>query len=298
MMRALLSAMAALSVAAISLPSLVYAYPVPGAEAPVPKLEPVIAPAMPAVLQPVTSWVVEGANHRCRASRDIGDAAKPITLEFKVHLFSGLQGLIVEPAIARVFNSFQENVFEPGRADFGHRQVAPTIMRIAPMSERRQVVEFRLSHDEFAMLRKSGELWTYSLHHNRRFNLRSINDVSKLLDSCEEGLAAEFGLPVEEQRKLAILPAENSKKRIFTTDDYPEAAIRKAIGAPTYGVVSIDASGKPTGCYIVEPSGSPEIDAKSCSVYLQRGHFKPARDLGGNAVRGLYPFHINWVVGW
>ena len=123
-------------------------------------------------------------------------------------------------------------------------------------------------------------------------------DAAEERTLAEEGLAAEFGLPVEEQRKLAILPAENSKKGIFTTDDYPEAAIRKAIGAPTYGVVSIDASGKPTGCYIVEPSGSPEIDAKSCSVYLQRGHFKPARDLGGNAVRGLYPFHINWVVGW
>lgn len=286
------------AILALLLPAPAGAYPATGTDSPKRRIERVSAPDRPTPLLPVGSWNVEGANGRCLASRDFGNARKPITLAFKVHLFSGMEVMIVEPSVYRETIRETQNMFEPGRADPRSGDPVVTLMRIAPLARSKQVVEFRLSHDEFGVVRKTGEMWTYSLHHNRRFKLSAIDDVGRLLDSCEEALAAEFGLPIEEQRRLAVLPVEKSNRPIFTSDDYPRAALDKSIGGPTFAIVMVGADGKAESCRTVEKSGSPDLDEKLCTVFIKRAHFLPARDTEGKAVRALFPFHVNWIIGY
>lgn len=257
--------------------------------------EPVRAPVKPPAMATLDHWVVEGANHRCLATRKFGEPANPVALTFKILLFHGISGMVIEPKGATNTIGAKLQLFEFGRADFGAGDPAPTRMRIAGMAGGMQVVQFYLTHNEFVAMRQSGDLWTYSKHHNRRFKLPAMADVGKLLDSCEEALAAEYGLPIDEQRKLAVLPVENSKGYVFTSDDYPMEALRRNLGALTMVAVTIEANGKASRCDIVDRSNVPELDRKTCSVLMSRGRFTPARDISGRAVRALFPFQVMWI---
>lgn len=273
----------------------VAAYPATILSKPAKAPEPVRAPVKPPAMMAFDHWVVEGANHRCLATRKFGDPSNPVTLTLKVLLFHGISGMVIEPKAASTTLGAKLQLFESGRADFGAGDPAPTRMRIAAMTGGLQIVQFSLTHDEFLAMRQSGDLWTYSKHHNRRFKLPAMADVGKLLDSCEEALAAEYGLPIDEQRKLAVLPVENSKGYVFTSDDYPMEALRRNLGALTMVAVTVEANGKASRCDIVDRSNVPELDRKTCSVLISRGRFTPARDITGRAVRALFPFQVMWI---
>jgi periplasmic protein TonB len=78
--------------------------------------------------------------------------------------------------------------------------------------------------------------------------------------------------------------------------DYPRAAI-KAEQSGTAGFrLDIDRKGKVKACTIVYSSGSPLLDAATCSVLLRRARFMPAIDAKGNRVPGHYSSRFRWLL--
>ena len=99
---------------------------------------------------------------------------------------------------------------------------------------------------------------------------------------------ADFVVP--EVRAKANLPS------LFSTDDYPAAARR----ADEQGTVAIDAAvdpiGRVIGCNVTTSSGSPSLDATTCSIIQRRARFTPAQDGAGRAVADRVQARIRWVL--
>ena len=79
----------------------------------------------------------------------------------------------------------------------------------------------------------------------------------------------------------------------FRADDYPAEAARKGVEGRVRFDAKVDADGKPTGCRIVQSSGSDLLDQATCHSVLARGRFKPAR-LRGEPVPSTFQTSITW----
>ena len=95
---------------------------------------------------------------------------------------------------------------------------------------------------------------------------------------------------VPEVRAKANLPG------LFSTSDYPAAALR----ADQQGTVAIDAAVDPTGrvtaCAVTTSSGSVSLDVTTCSIIQRRARFTPAQDGAGRAVADRVQARIRWVL--
>jgi len=80
----------------------------------------------------------------------------------------------------------------------------------------------------------------------------------------------------------------------LTWRDYPQAAVA---GRQTGAVVmrlDIDATGRATNCAAVVSSGVAVLDQASCTLLLQRTHFRPAIGEDGRPTQAPYVFRIEW----
>ena len=88
----------------------------------------------------------------------------------------------------------------------------------------------------------------------------------------------------------------NSPARWVTTRDYPSRDLREGNEGVSRFVLSINASGKVTGCRISGSSGHDALDARTCDKVQQRAQFKPAKDATGAAVAGSYSGSVQWSI--
>jgi TonB family protein len=81
-----------------------------------------------------------------------------------------------------------------------------------------------------------------------------------------------------------------------TPSDYP----RQSLIDHTKGVVafrlSVDTTGKPDACGILNSSGSQELDSVTCDLLLARAHFKAATGSDGNPIRSTYSSSVRWLL--
>lgn len=89
-------------------------------------------------------------------------------------------------------------------------------------------------------------------------------------------------------------PAEADLVRLFSADDYPQAAIRREEQGTVAFKLAIDARGRVSSCTIVRSSGSAALDKASCSILSRRARFDPARDTEGQAIADTYEGRIRW----
>jgi protein TonB len=103
-------------------------------------------------------------------------------------------------------------------------------------------------------------------------------------------LAAEPVVPAVRAQLKGTLTA------LVTPADYPAAAIAARQQGHVSFTLSIDEAGRPDRCWIVESSGSAQLDRVSCSVAVRRARFIPARDASGNAVRDEFAGELEWTL--
>jgi protein TonB len=77
--------------------------------------------------------------------------------------------------------------------------------------------------------------------------------------------------------------------------DYPSSAIRSGASGTTRITLSVDASGRATGCTVSGSSGNSSLDSTACSLAQRRFRFTPATRDGQN-VAGSYSQSIRWVL--
>lgn len=78
--------------------------------------------------------------------------------------------------------------------------------------------------------------------------------------------------------------------------DYPADALRQMMEGTTTFRVTVDGAGAVAKCEIVESSGSPSLDAQTCTLVARRARFSPAKDVSGSPVEGTYQNRIRWRI--
>ncbi len=101
----------------------------------------------------------------------------------------------------------------------------------------------------------------------------------------------------EQPNQSSAPPAQRVKSdllRLFTTDDYPMAAIRRdEQGIVAYNL-SINRRGRVTKCEIVRSSRSEALDRATCDILESRARFEPARDAQGKRVADEHSGRVRW----
>ena len=88
--------------------------------------------------------------------------------------------------------------------------------------------------------------------------------------------------------------AKGSLTSLFSTDDYPQSAIRNEEQGTTAVRLTIGTDGRVTGCDISSSSGSSSLDSTTCSVIKRRARFTAAKDQNGQPIQGTFSQRIRW----
>ena len=83
---------------------------------------------------------------------------------------------------------------------------------------------------------------------------------------------------------------------LFSTDDYPAAALRNGEQGTVAITVAINAEGRVSGCAIRTSSGSAVLDAATGSIIHRRARFTPARDASGRPIEDRTDARIRWML--
>lgn len=82
----------------------------------------------------------------------------------------------------------------------------------------------------------------------------------------------------------------------LSEDNYPTRAAGLRKGGNTQADIFVDRTGRPQACYVVQSSGSKDLDGQSCAAAMHRGRFTPARDEAGQPTNAMYRFVTRWQV--
>jgi TonB family protein len=80
----------------------------------------------------------------------------------------------------------------------------------------------------------------------------------------------------------------------FSNDDYPADAVRGGQAGQVNFSVQVDAKGAPSSCSIAKSSGSPSLDAVTCSIIMRKAHFVPAHGPSGSNIASRYDGRVSW----
>jgi protein TonB len=88
--------------------------------------------------------------------------------------------------------------------------------------------------------------------------------------------------------------AKGNLLNLFSTDDYPESAIRNNEEGSTTVRLSIGTNGRVTGCDVISSSGHSDLDSVTCRILSSRARFTPARDSNGNPTSDTFTQRVTW----
>lgn len=90
--------------------------------------------------------------------------------------------------------------------------------------------------------------------------------------------------------------ARGSLPGLFSTDDYPQDAIRNEQQGTTAVRLTIGTDGRVVGCTVTASSGSPSLDNATCRIIRSRARYTPAKDQAGNPIQDTDSARIRWVL--
>lgn len=91
-------------------------------------------------------------------------------------------------------------------------------------------------------------------------------------------------------------PLDEGPGALITNADYPAAALRNEEQGDVTVRLDIDASGRVSGCTTVGSSGSPALDAATCSLMRERARYSPALDAEGRPVPDTHQRTVGWRI--
>lgn len=126
----------------------------------------------------------------------------------------------------------------------------------------------------------------------------AIHDViTPPITPVDAGLLVQPPRPSPSPSFATRLAAPKSAPGSWVSDrDYPSAAIREEREGVTRFRVTVGVDGRVTGCEITGSSGSPDLDAATCSKVSARARFIPALGGDGMPMVGSYAGAVRWVL--
>ena len=81
---------------------------------------------------------------------------------------------------------------------------------------------------------------------------------------------------------------------LFSTDDYPAAALRNEEEGTVRFQLVIGPDGRVSRCEVTASSGSAALDSASCRILTARARYRPARDPQGSPIAGSDSGRVTW----
>jgi protein TonB len=88
--------------------------------------------------------------------------------------------------------------------------------------------------------------------------------------------------------------AQGSLPGLFSTDDYPQAALRNEESGTTAVSLQIGPNGRVSACNVTSSSGSRSLDDATCRILRSRARFTPAKDQAGNPIADSTSTRVRW----
>jgi protein TonB len=77
--------------------------------------------------------------------------------------------------------------------------------------------------------------------------------------------------------------------------DYPPGLGRARIGGRVSVTLTVEPTGRVSGCRITRSSGTPALDALTCRIMQQRFRFRPSTDRYGRPIRDEVDWDHDWI---
>jgi periplasmic protein TonB len=90
--------------------------------------------------------------------------------------------------------------------------------------------------------------------------------------------------------------AKANLNSLFSTDDYPQSAIRNEEQGTTAVRLSVGPDGRVADCSVTASSGSTALDNATCNIIRRRARYTPAKDQAGSPITGSDTARIRWVL--
>lgn len=126
-------------------------------------------------------------------------------------------------------------------------------------------------------------------------NSRLMQNHQRLLWPAIAGVAIISAHAARAAEPTGPVPASNPGLWV-TTEDYPSRALREEREGVVRFALTVSSEGTPTGCEIVQSTGSPDLDTQACALIMERARFTPATDKKGRPVDGIYRNSVRWVI--
>lgn len=82
--------------------------------------------------------------------------------------------------------------------------------------------------------------------------------------------------------------------RWISFSDYPQAALQQRRGGVATVRLLVSRRGTVDSCDVVQSSGHEDLDAASCRLMGERGHYEPARDSSGRRIASQVMRQVVW----
>lgn len=243
----------------------------------------------PTSLAPVKPWLVDFAENQCIASRSYGEGKDEIQLAIKPSPTSDVVQIIVvkDGAFAppvQLDVSLKLGSAEPLKVKQLRYGGHGNILRVINLPAEQAAM---LSAAQTITWSTGGSGWI--------LQTGPMDKLMKALEICRSDLRDYWNITPQNAAGLKspaipVHPALN----YFSSEDYPQQAIRQDEGGTTSVVVLIDEKGKVRDCMIDGTSGVPTLDAMTCVVFRERVKFAPAITNEGEPVRSFMTQRIRW----
>jgi TonB family protein len=135
------------------------------------------------------------------------------------------------------------------------------------------------------------------LRHPLVLEIGSMKGSFAALDKCIDNLLVTWGIDPAVNATLSRRPRpKNNPGRWITNEDYPSAARWRGAQGMVEFRLSVDATGKPSACYIQQSPRPPEFDAAVCNAMKRRASFDPALDKDGKPVASFFKSSVLFLM--
>jgi TonB family protein len=115
------------------------------------------------------------------------------------------------------------------------------------------------------------------------------------LKACEDAMMRDWGFDPAVMRSLTRpATAIGGAAKWLSDRDYPLEAIQQGQQGSVLTRLVVGVDGRIAQCAVVESSGYPVLDKRTCEVLVKRVAYEPALNAAGEAVRGMTSIRIVW----
>ncbi len=246
----------------------------------------------PAPLAPSSAWSIDYGDTVCTLSRSFGPKDRPVTLAIQPPLVDGITTLVLlvpqGPKPVSDYGSGEIEVSPDLTVKMAYdSQPVPGLGQMAVrVYVEDAVVDTILAAPVLRIRTGKTPLSPIAVTGARK--------ALAAMGQCRTTLMAAWGVDTALWAKAVTRAAAVKPESWIGYDDYPADAIRAGRQGEVAMIWKVGTDGRLSDCRIVSSSGTPSLDAASCTAMTRRGVYQPARDANGTPIISWGSRKVRW----